>query len=77
MWDKLWRTFEYHAKELRFCLGGSVNSRKNFEQRFYQVSALWIIGMGQGAGSGENEALAIIQERKYKERRKTRARFYV
>lgn len=46
-------------------MGGSIKPMKNFEQTFYQVSALQSIGMGQGAGSRKNKALAIIQERKY------------
>ena len=44
-------------------MGGGIKPVKNFEQTFYQVSALQIIGMGQGAGSGENKALAVIQEK--------------
>lgn len=63
--DKLWRAFEYHAKEFRLCMRGSIKPIKNFEQTLYQVSALQSIGMGQGAGNRKNEALAIIQERKY------------
>lgn len=39
MRNKLWRAFEYHAKEfIRLCTEGNIKPLKNFEVHFDQVS---------------------------------------